>query len=173
MTTRRRYLRRPADAVLSDLDSLRDRRYSKQITEQEYREQHDILWDELREGDWERHDAKRRKQDRADDKSVLAQYGFKSIKEALADGWRKLLPTYGLVGGKRITLTHHTLVKGCQQAYSQTYWKSLGYRIRNVERPAGQCLAAYGGGWFDIYTDQQVEKAERRRFPTKRFTGTG
>lgn len=161
MTIRRSQVRRPADVVLADLDVLRDRRYSHQITEQEYREQHDILWDELKEGDWERREANDRRLDRAKDGTILQEHGYRSIKEALADGWMKLLPTYGLVGGDRITLTHHTLVKGFQRGYSESYWKSLGYRIRSGELPAGQCLAAYGGGWFAIYTDHQVENTER------------
>ena len=155
---------RPSDDVLADLDLLRDRRYSHQITEQEYREQHDILWHELREGDRARHNAEVRKQDRAEDRSVLAQHGYKSIKEALADGWVRELPTSPFFGGERIGLTNHTLVRGFKFGMSKTGWKEEGYRIKDGEKPMGQRKWRVGGDLYhrmvSLYTDDQVERID-------------
>ena len=160
---------RTSDAVLADLDLLRDRRYAHLITEQEYREQHDILWDELREGDRARHNAEMRKQKRAEDRKVLAQHGYKSIKQALADGWVKERPSYPFFGGERIELTNHTLLRGYKIGRSMTDWKAQGYRIKDGEQPSGSRYWRIRGIFYtfvDLYTDEQVERIDdykRRR----------
>lgn len=153
---------RPAELVLKDLDELRDLRHAKMIDDDEYRRRSDELWDELREGDWERREKECRKQDRASDKEILRRHGYKSIKEALGDGWSKLLPTYPLVGGDRMVLSHHVLIKGYEYGYSLTHWRRLGFQIKEGEKPARYCLSPFGGWSYGIYTQGQVTESERQ-----------
>jgi hypothetical protein len=164
-----KYKRRSAELVLANLDRLRDSRYRKDISEDQYRQQHDELWDELREGDRERASFMRKNQDRINDRAIIKQYGYKSIQDALRDGWRYKPDAECFVGGDMIHLSHHRILrKGFKMAYSKTYWIKSGYRVKDDAEAAGHATNRYGG-WY-CYTEDQVEVIVKKRSTKKYFS---
>jgi hypothetical protein len=174
-------LARKSDLILTDLDELRSRRKNKLIDEVSYHEQHEILWNELRESDRdsrgrtikqpgrtpkresirksirESERKAERESERKADKRALAQYGYKTFKAALRDGWHWTNPAC-TIGGTIIRISkNRTLAKGNEITKSKSAWRESGYIVLDGERPIGVENGPYGSQYW-VYAESQVRE---------------